>query len=181
MASHLQLNLFLIEPRLQLLPIYPVLGFAEKTDIAAIYNFDAGIMHISELPAFFAKYSNPAYARTPAPWIRQALHQLPTWDRILTAGNDWINGTIMDRTLSFKSADGQRYNIPYAHIHMISLQREGSFSAYDTLNISYLNGSQQSFRCVSGDVHLRRFQGEQQTHKLRNVNQIVISVANKMR
>jgi Nuclease-related domain. len=176
----LKYYLYHIEPRLQSLPIYPVLGFAEKTDIAAIYNFDAGIMYISELPAFFAKYSDPAYARMPAPWIRQALHQLPTWDRILTTGNDWINGTIMDRVLSFKCVDGQKYNIPYTHIHVISLQREGNFSAYDTLTISYLNGSQQSFRCVNGDVHLRRFQGEQQTHKLRNVNQIVVGVANKM-
>jgi hypothetical protein len=172
--------LYRIEPRLQSLPIYPVLGFAEKTDITAIYKFDAGIMHISELPAFFEKYSDPAFSRTPAPWIQQALHQLPTWDKILTTANDWINGTIIDQALHFKSIDGRIHAISYKRIHAIKLQREGSFSAYDDLVVTYLDGSSQSFRCVSGEVHLKRFRGEQQTHKLRNVREIAVGVANKL-
>ena len=61
--------LYRIDPRLGCLPIYPVLGFPEKTDINAIYNFDAGIMYISQLSAFFEKYSDPAFARSPATWM----------------------------------------------------------------------------------------------------------------
>ncbi len=170
--------LYRIEPRLADLPIYPTLGFAEKTDIRAIYNFDAGIMHISQLPAFFEKYSNPTYARSSPPWIQQALHRLPTWDRILTVENEWINGVIMDPALSFKDANGHKYHIPYAQIHSMSLQPGGRFSAYDDMTITYLNGSSQSFRCAGGEIHLSRF-GEQQTHKLRSIHRVIIGIANK--
>jgi Nuclease-related domain len=172
--------LYRIDPRMQSLPIYPVVGFAEKTDISAIRDFDEGILSIPELPNFFEKYSNPKVSRTPTPWIMQALHQIPTWDRVLTTGDDWINGTIKDKTLSFTCEDGHKYNIPYTQIHMISLQRKGNFSSYDDLVITYLNGTHKSFRCVSGEVHLQRFQGEQQTHKLRNVQKITVGVANKI-
>lgn len=71
------------------------------------------------------------------------------------------------------------HNIPYARIQKITLQRATGLSAYDEMTVTYLNGSSQSFRCAGGEIHLNRFQGEQQTHKLRNINQILIGVANK--
>ena len=171
--------LYRIEPRLQTLPIYPVVGFAEKTDISAIYDFDKGIMHITELPTFFEKHGTRGADKKPAAWIRQALQQLPTWDKIQTTGNEWINGTLNDRNIDFKTTDGRTHNIPYARIQKITLQRATGLSAYDEMTITYLDGKSQSFRCTGGEIHLNRFQGEQQTHKLRNINQILIGIANK--
>lgn len=170
--------LYKIEPRLSNLPIYPVLGFSEKADISAIYNFDAGIMHISQLPDFFDKYSNPAYAQSSPPWIQQALHMLPTWDRIFTTENACINGIIKDRELCFRDAEGRKYTIPYQQIHAVDLRRKGAFSAHDDLTILYIDGSQRSFTCVGGEIHMEHF-GQQQVHKLRNVNRVMVGVANK--
>ena len=169
-----------IDARLDALPIYPVLAFSEKTDIRAIYNFDAGILHISQLPAFFKKYGNPVFSRAPAPWIQQTLRRLPTWDLILTSRNEWLNGILSDRDLCFKATDGRQYTLPYAQIHSIEISREGTFSAYDTITVTSINGRQQSFSCVSGEIHLRRFKGEEQIHKIRNVNKLVVGIANKL-
>lgn len=172
--------LYRIDARLQVLPIYPVLAFSEKADISAIYNFDAGIMHISQLPAFFEKYGHPAFSRSPAPWIGQALHRLPTWDRVLTAGNEWFNGVLADRDLCFQGTDGRRYALPYAQIDTVEVCRAGAFSGYDSLTVTYVNGGRQSFACAGGEVHLNRFKGERQVHKIRNLSKLVVGIANKM-
>jgi len=171
--------LYLIDPRLRDLPIYPVLGFSEKADISAIYNFDAGILYISQLPTFFEKYSNPAFAQSPAPWIQQALHRLPTWDRIATTQNEWIHGVIPESNLRFTGTDGRRYNFPYARIHSVDMQRAGVFSAYDDVTITYIDGSKRSFQSVDGEIHLKRFKGEQQVHTFRNVGKVIVGIANK--
>src|SRR5258708_24650692 len=168
-----------IDARLGTLPMYPVLGFSEKADISAIYNFDAGIMHISQLRAFFEKYGHPAFSRSPAPWIQQALYKLPTWDRILTSRNEWFNGVITDKNFTFKTSEGPSKSIPYSRIHSIDARREGAFSAHDNILVTYVNGGTQLFECTSGEIHLKRFKGEQQVHKLRNVNKLVVGIANK--
>ena len=105
---------------------------------------------------------------------------LPTWDRILTTGNEWINGVITDRELCFKGADGRRYAIPYTHIYSVDMQREDAFSAHDNVIITSVNGSKQSFQCVGGEIHLNCFKGEQQVHKLRNVSKVAVGIANKL-
>jgi hypothetical protein len=173
-------HLHRIEPRLANLPVYPILVFLEKTDISAIHQFDAGILQSPQLPAFFEKYSNSACARTPDPWVQQALYMLSTWDRILTTDNDWINGTITDRDFCYKSTDGRTYSVPYAQIHMLELSREGTFSAYDDLLITYVNGNTHAVRCTGGEIHLERFKGEQQVHKLRNVSKVIVGIANTL-
>ncbi|MBV9690563.1 MAG: NERD domain-containing protein [Ktedonobacteraceae bacterium] len=172
-------HLYRIEPRLATLPVYPVLVFLEKTDMSAIHQFDAGILQISQLPAFFEKYSNPAFARTPTLWVQQALSMLSTWDRILTTDNDWINGTITDRDFCYKDTNGCTHCIPYASIRELELRREGTFSAYDDLIVTYVNGNTHALRCTGGEIHLERFKGEQQVHKLRNVSRVIVGVANK--
>ncbi len=171
--------LYRIDARLQSLPIYPVLAFAEKADISAIYNFDAGIMYISQLRSFFEKYGHPAFSRSPAPWIQQALRRLPTWDLILTSSNKWINGTLADRDFCFQATDGRWYALPYAQIDSIEVRREGAFSAHDCICVTYVNGGQQSFQCLGGEIHLNRFKGAQQVHKVRDVSKLVVGVANK--
>ncbi len=169
-----------IDPRLGRIPIYSALGFARKTDITAIANFDAGIMYISQLPEFFEKHSNPRASKTPAPWIRQALHKLPTWDRILTREQEWINGTFVEQTFSFKDTDGRQHTIPFAKINKVNLKRDGSrLSAYDTMLITFTNGDTQTFKSTGGEIHLNRFKGEVQTHKLRNVDGLVVGIANR--
>ncbi|GER86451.1 hypothetical protein KDW_06130 [Dictyobacter vulcani] len=58
-------------------------------------------------------------------------------------------------------------------------KRATGLSAYDEMTITYLDDKSQSFHCAGGEIHLNRFQGERQTHKLRNINQILIGIANK--
>ncbi len=171
--------LYRIDARLEVLPIYPVLAFSEKADISAIYNFDAGIMYISQLRSFFEKYGHPAFSRSPAPWIQQALRRLPTWDLILTSRNEWFNGILADRDFCFQAPDGRQYALPYAQIASIEVYRQGTYSAHDQICVTYVNGGQQSFQYVDGEIHLNRFKGAQQVHKVRNVSKLVVGIANK--
>ncbi len=171
--------LYRIDARLQSLPIYPVLAFSEKADISAVYNFDAGIMYISQLRTFFKKYGHPAFSRSPAPWIQQTLRRLPTWDLILTSGNEWFNGTLADRDFCFQATNGRWDALPYAQIDSIEVCRGGAFSAHDSICVTYVNGAQQSFECVGGEIHLNRFKGKQQVHKVRNMRKLIVGIANK--
>ena len=57
--------------------------------------------------------------------------------------------------------------------------REGTFAAQDRICVTYINGGQQSFQCVGGEIHLNRFKGQQQVHKVRNVSKLVVGIANK--
>jgi hypothetical protein len=170
--------LYRLDARFANIPIYPALGFAEKTDISTIYNFEGGIMHISQLPAFFEKYANPTVSTASDQWIRQALHRLPTWDRIFTTGNEWINGVLDEVALTFRETNGQPRSIPYNRIRAIVFEREGRFSAYDVVTITFTDGKQQSFHSKDGEVRLRHF-GEMQTHKFRNINSLLVGIANR--
>jgi hypothetical protein len=44
--------------------------------------------------------------------------------------------------------------------------------------VQYTNGSTELFHSVGGEIHLQRV-GERQVHQLRNVNRIVVGIANK--
>lgn len=172
--------LYRIDARLQSLPIYPVLAFSEIADIGAIYNFDAGIMYISQLRSFFEKYGDPAFSRSPAPWIQQSLRRLPTWDLILTSSGEWFNGILAGRDFCFQATDGRWYTLPYAQIGSIEVRRDGAFSsAYDCICVTYVNGAQQQFQCIGGEIHLNRFKGKQQVHNVRNVSKLIVGIANK--
>ncbi|GCF10066.1 nuclease-related domain-containing protein [Dictyobacter arantiisoli] len=168
-----------VDTHFQGVPIYPVLGFSEKTDISAIYDFKAGIIHISELPKFFAAHGNGTPSKAQVQRMQQALNLLPTWDRIWTTNNEMFYGTITDRDFTFKDINNRTYTLPYQQIQSIELKRDGAFSAYDDLTVFYSNGKKQAFRCTGGEIHLDRFQGEKQIHRLRNVTRIVAGIANK--
>lgn len=176
---HLKNYLSTIDGRFQRLYIIPVVGFADHTDIRPIHSFEKGMVYVSEIPTFFEGHVHPKFATNPSPWIIEGLRKLPTWDLILTTNNEWMNGIIQGRELTFRGVDGRMYALPYAAIHSISLQRTGFFSAYDQMTVHYMNGGTQVFQCVSGEIHLRRI-GEQQVHQLRNVNSIIVGVANKL-
>lgn len=172
--------LYRIDARLAVLPIYPVLAFTEKADISAIYNFDAGIMYVSQVRTFFEKYRHPAFSRSPAPWIQQALRRLPTWDLIQTSNEEWFNGILADSDFCFRATDGHLHRLPYTQIHSIEVYRAGNFSGYDSITVTYVNGSQQSFQCAVGEIRLNRFKGTQQVYKLRNVSKLIVGIANKL-
>ncbi|HEY6409886.1 MAG TPA: hypothetical protein VIY29_20700 [Ktedonobacteraceae bacterium] len=59
------------------------------------------------------------------------------------------------------------------------MQREGAFSAHDQLCVIYVSGAQQSFQCIGGELRLNRFKGAQQVHKVRNMNKLIVGIANK--
>jgi len=166
------------DARFQRLHIIPVVGFADHTDISAIRSFETGMISVSELPAFFERHTHPKFAAAPSSWILAGVRSLPTWDLLLTTNNEWINGIIQDRDLTFRGTDGRWYALPYATIQAISLQRARIFSSHDQMRVQYTNGSTHVFECVSGDIHLQRV-GERQVHHLRNVNRIIVGVANK--
>jgi hypothetical protein len=159
-----------------------VVGFSELADISAIYDFEAGMISTTHIPAFFERHRDPAKPIQPPPWLRQVLYQVPTWDRILTTKHEWINGVILDRELTFQGIEKQIYRLPYRTIHTVTLQRAGGlFSAYDHLMVAHLNGQSESLKSVKGEIHLRRFGNEYQTHQLRNVSQILVGIANRQK
>jgi len=176
---HLKDYLCDIDARCKKVYIIPVVGFSELADISAIYDFEAGMISTSQIPTFFEQHSGPTAALPPPPWLRDALYRVPTWDLILTTKKEWINGVITDRELLFQGTDRHSYRLPYRTLHTVALQRGGLFSAADQLTITDVQGHISSYRSVGGEVHLRRFGGESQTHQLRNVSQIVIGIANK--
>ena len=156
------------------------MGFSELADISAIYDFEAGMISTSQIPTFFARQSGPTAAAPPPSWLRSALYHIPTWDLILTTRNEWINGVTTDRELLFQGTDRHSYRLPYRTLHTVALQRGGLFSTADQLTITDVRGHVSSYRSVGGEVHVRRFGGESQTHQLRNVSQIVVGIANKL-
>jgi len=176
---HLKAYLSKIDPRCRKLYIYPVVGFSDLADISAIYDFEAGMISTAHLPAFFESHRDPTRPTQPPPWLRQVFSQIPTWDRVLTTRGEWINGVLLDRELVFQGTDRRVYRLPYAHLDRISLQRAGLFSAYDQLTVTDLGGHTATFQSVKGELHLRRFDNDSQTHQLRNVSHIVPGVANK--
>lgn len=177
---HLKDYLCTIDARCKKVFIIPIVGFSELADISAIYDFEAGMISTSQLPTFFERHSGPAAASPPPSWLRGALYRVPTWDLILTTRHEWINGVITDRELLFQGTDRHSYHLPYRTLHTVTLQRGGLFSAADQLTITDVRGHVSSYRSVGGEVHLRRFGGEFQTHQLRNVSQIVVGIANKL-
>jgi hypothetical protein len=177
---HLKDYLVTIDARCKKVYIIPVVGFSELADIRAIYDFEVGMISTSQLPAFFEQHSGPAAAAPPPSWLRSALYRVPTWDLILTTRNEWINGVITDRELLFQGTDRHSYCLPYCTLHTVALQRGGLFSAADQLTVTDVRGHVSSYHSVRGEVHVRRFGGETQTHQLRNINQIVVGIANKL-
>jgi hypothetical protein len=170
----LKRSLIKIDSRFRSIPIIAVVGFAERTDISAIADFDGGIMHISQFPAFFAKYGSPDYQ-----WLCQILHsRIRTWDRIQTTGTEWINGVFLESSLIFKETNGQTRSIHYSEIYMLNLRRKGLFSAYDELTITFMNGKKQIFHSKDGEIRLNHF-GRTQIHRLRNINALIVGIANK--
>jgi hypothetical protein len=179
---HLKDYLCKLDARCRKLYIYPVVGFSELADISAIYDFEAGMISTAHIPAFFEHHRDPTKPLQPPPWLRQVLYQVPTWDRILTTNYEWINGVLLDRELAFQGVKKQIYRLPYRTIATVTLQRAGGlFSAYDHLTVVSLNGQSTSFQSVKGELHLRRFGNEHQTHQLRNVSQILVGIANRLR
>jgi len=175
--NDLKSYLYQINPALANLPIYPILAFTEKADIRAIYNFDAGIMHISEMPAFFAKYSNPSYAHTPAPWIEHELRSLPTWDLVYTTNNQCFNGVLAESFLCFRGINGRDVRIPYKNILMVEVQQ----NPQQEMTVAYTSGEVRTFPFTDGTVLLNRFKGEQQTHRLTKIRRMEVGAANKFR
>lgn len=161
------------------IPIYPVVAFSEKTDISAIYDFKAGILHVPELPTFFASHGHASSNKVQLQRIQQAFELLPTWDRVWTTANEMIYGTFTDQDFCFQDTNNHSYKIPYAQLQAIEFKRSDTFSAYDEIVISYTNGKDKAFRCTGGELYLNRFQGERQVHKFRNLTKLVVGIANK--
>lgn len=175
---HLKNYVGQIEPRFQRLHIYAVAAFSEEADISAIHSFDDGMIYISELQRFFEHHRNPQFAQRPSLWIMNAMRRIPTWDLIQTTDNEWINGFFMTNELVYKGTDRRMHSLPYAKINSVSWQRKGLFSAYDEMTISFTDGKQEKLNSVNGSIWLQRI-GEKKYFKLRNVNKLIVGVANK--
>ena len=175
--DNLKYYLHQINPELAKLPIYPILAFDDKADISAIHQFDAGIVRISELPAFFARFSNPAYESKPAPWIEQQLRSLPTWDLVLTTTNRSFNGVLAEPFLRFRGINRRDYTIPYQNIVTVDIRQEPQ----QEVVITYTSGEVRTFPYTDGSIRLNRFKGEQQTHQFGQIRKVTVGVANKFR
>lgn len=169
-----------VEPRFKRLFIIPVACFADKADISAIYNFQEGIIQIEHLPAFFQQHRNERFAYQLNPWIAQTiLTKIPNWDRVLTTGNEWINGILVEPHLTFMGHDGRSYYLSdYSQIKTISWQRAYN-APYATMEVAYTNGAQQTLYCTGGQLSLIR--GERpELFQFSQLQKVVVGLANKI-
>lgn len=172
---HLKTRLVNMDGRFRGLYIIPVVAFSSASDISAIHAFEEGILSIRDLPAFFQTHAHSQFAsKPPSRWIIEALQRLPRADVIVTSQRERFKGFLLDRDLCVQETTGQRYALPYASLRSVALQRDGFFSAYDTLTVEYANGQVQSLHCVKGSVRFQTLEGEQQMHPLRNVSLIEV-------
>ncbi|MBV9232017.1 MAG: NERD domain-containing protein [Chloroflexi bacterium] len=169
-----------VEPRFQRLFLIPVVCFGEKADIRAIYDFQAGIIHIEHLPMFFDQHRNPQFATTPSPWITETiLNKIPNWDRVQTTSGEWVNGILGEHYLTFLGQDGRSYCLPnYSTIKSISWQK-WHHAPFTPMTVTYTNGATQVLACGEGQISLMRG-GQSQTYHLRNLQHLVVGVANKL-
>jgi len=148
---HLKQFLSKIDQRFSRLFIIPVVGFSDtESDISAIRSLEEGLVYISEIPEFIRQHRNERFAASPSQWIIDSLGQVPTWDRILTRENEWIQ-----------------------EVKSISITRQGTLSDHDTVRILQVNGKTEVLASSKGQVNIDKA-GERQTHKLRNINQVRI-------
>ena len=171
---HLKQFLSKIDQRFSRLFIIPVVGFSDtESDISAIRSLEEGLVYISEIPEFIRQHRNERFAASPSQWIIDSLGQVPTWDRILTRENEWIQGVILDNAFSCTLLNGRKYSIPYKEVKSISITRQGTLSDHDTVRILQVNGKTEVLASSKGQVNIDKA-GERQTHKLRNINQVRI-------
>lgn len=164
-----------INPGLAQLPIYPILAFSNKADLSAVYQFDAGILYIDEIPAFLDKYANPSYSRQPTPWIEDELRRLPTWDYVFTIDGKSFNGVLSEPALRFRDAYWREQVIPYRTISELEIQAKPN----QEIKITFMHGQIQTFAYKDGAVCLNRFKGEQQIHYFNNIRQVTVGIANR--
>jgi len=169
-----------IDPRFRTLFVIPVVAFVEEADISAIHSFDTGMIYVRELPAFFQRCAHPTFARNPSRWVAEGIQKLPTSDLVVTTNGDPFKGFITDQMLIFKRKDGGVEQLPYQNIRAVWMQRTWLFSDFDKMTVFFSQGHFQEFECASGVIHVTSFSGERQTHKLRNVNKIVVGRTNKL-
>lgn len=170
-----------VEPRFQQQFLIPVVCFGTNADIRAIYNFQEGMIQIDHLPNFFQQYRKSRPVFQSAPWIAETiLYKIPNWDRVLTRESEWMNGILVEPYLTFTGIDGRPYALPaYSAISTISVQLLHDGTTRE-MRITYTNGAVQSFYCIGGQLSLIR--GERpETFDLRNIQQIVVGCANKLR
>lgn len=98
---------------------------------------------------------------------------------LVTSQWERFKGFLLDRKLSFQEMMGQEYALPYVGIRSVKVQRDGLFSAYDTLMVTYANGQVQVLRSTKGSVRFQTLEGEQQVHHLRNINLIEVGTLKK--
>jgi hypothetical protein len=137
---------------------------------------DEGMISTDEIPAFLACHANPRFAGRPSRWIVDGLRRVPTWDRVLTTGGDWINGVLLDAELAFDQADFGRRSLAYSEISHVQLNRSGWLSAHDEMAIQHRDGYVEQVHASGGEVRLEHF-GTVQRHKLRNLRRIRPSLA----
>ncbi|MGB9591742.1 MAG: nuclease-related domain-containing protein [Candidatus Kryptoniota bacterium] len=171
---HLKQFLTRIDQRFSRLFIIPVVGFSDtESDISAIHSLEEGLVYISEIPEFIRRHRDERFANSPSQWIVDGLRQVPTWDRILTRKNEWIQGIILDNAFSCISPDGRVYSIPYSEVECIYITRQDAFSDHDDVRILRVGGQTEVLMSSKGQVNMDKA-GEHQIHKLRNINQIRI-------
>ena len=163
-----------VDARFRTFFIIPVVAFVEEADISAIHSLKAGMIYVRELPTFFQQHAHPTFARRPSAWVVKGIQKLPASDLIITTDDEPFKGNITDSMLSFKRRDGQLEQIPYSDVRSVGVQHTWLFSDFDCLTIFFSQGHFQEYECASGVVHMTSFGGEVQTHKLRNVQKIVI-------
>ena len=153
-----------------------VVAFGPLADISEVHSMDEGMISTDEIPVFLAHHANPRFAGQPSRWVVTGLNRVPTWDRVLTTGGDWINGVLQDPGLTFDQASFGRRTIAYSDITDIELNRSGWLSPHDEMVIQHRGGYPEQVRASGGEVRLEHF-GTLQRHKLRNLRRIRPSLA----
>lgn len=164
---------------LKLIPVVAFVRFHD-TDISAIHSMQGGMIYAEELPQLFTWHRHPQFAQRPSQWIMHTVQYLiPSWDWVVTTRNEMVGGILTDQQLRFRNRDGHMQNLSFSSIQSIRWMR-GGFSPYDEMQVFFTDGSHQTLYPTSGALAIQRYD-ERYTFKMRNVQELIVGISNKLR
>ncbi|MGB9755516.1 MAG: nuclease-related domain-containing protein [Desulfurella sp.] len=135
-------------------------------NIENIYSFDDGLIYLSQLTDFIEKKSQKNKNNT---WATEYLEKLPTFDQIITTGNQNIHGIILGNTINCQK--------PIQDLHLkdiVSIDFTHKFtSCKSKVTVNYKDTRNLEFECEKITINLDKF-GTHQKHRLFNIKKIIV-------
>lgn len=137
-----------------------------STNIDNIQSFKEGLIYFSQLEDFIKKQSQNS---TNYSWVLDYLEKLPTFDQVITANNQVIQGIVKDITIH---CEGQNNKIDLNNIMTINIKHK-PISCKAQITIQNIDLTTYKLVCDKLIVNLDKFKTLQK-HRLSNINKIIV-------